>query len=235
MTHSTRRSYKDKYEELKKRDQTSTKDNVDELSRNLAEFGEFQALAEQRRAQQYDLLQDLARHVTDLVIILDSRDGQLGLSMKDLRKPIDANLCSMDGDLIIRRTRDLVRHASERVGMSGCRISDLQNQVNSLRVGASLLQPTAARARKGYFESYLVGNSPTATEMTEIDLHSSKNPRSQNYEYFTEEDISESEAETDNTTAGAVAVVNKFAKPVGRTAAARRLSQEKSNHYVDIS
>jgi hypothetical protein len=233
MVHTTRKSYKEKYESLRQASGRPNRD-VDELARNLAEFGEFQAVAEGKRAEQYDLLQDLAREITELVIMLDARDGQLGLSFKDTRVPIDANLVSMDGNLIVRRARDVVKKATDRVGIAGCRVDELQNQLNNLKVGASLLKPVAEKARRGFFESYIVGNSPTEAEMTDIDMIPGKNPRSMSYDYRTDEESSDSEVEENNSTAVALSSPRSFAKPSGRTAASRRTSQEKSS-YVDIS
>jgi hypothetical protein len=236
MTHSTRRSYKEKYELLKKK---AGPDHTEELVQNLAEFSEFQALSEQRRAQQYDLLQELAKEITDLVIVMDAREGQLRMEFKDIRKPLDANLCSMDGDLIIRRARDVVRYASERIGIAGCRIADLDAKVSNLTVGASLLKPAAIKSKHGFYESYVVGSSPTEEEKFNLDIREGRNPRLIHYDYETDQDnsdLEEDDREEINDTALVSTRDTRFAKPQGRTASSRRLSQEKAkNNSVDFS
>jgi len=226
MTHSTRKSYKEKYLACKQNIAS-----VDQHAEDLATLAEFQALAEHQRSQQHKVLQEVAEFVVELVELMDSKAGQLGFKIKDVRKPVDANLPSMDGLLIARRTRDILKHASSRIAVASLGLDELRDSVNSLTTGVQLLQPTLQRSRNGYLESYVIGKNPTDREIEEAQGGTGKNPRTLDYSYETDYESSESEDEEDEDTQQMSTAVVSSGKATGprmpaKKPAGRRLSDE---------
>jgi hypothetical protein len=228
MTHSTRKSYKEKYLAAK----AGIPDSNDHAE-VLSDLSELHSLSELKREELHKLLQEVAEAASDLVGILDSRDGQLGFNVKDVRKPIDANLPMMDGNLIARRTRDILRYAHSRIGMAGLGINDLRHSLQQITTGVSLLKPALVRGRKGVMESYIIGSSPKSDEIDSATNGYGKNPRMKDYEYET--DVSDSDEE--NTEQGRTALVptspQRIIKPAGRSPAARRANKE--SNEIDIA
>lgn len=228
MTHSTRMSYKDKY--LAAKADVELSESNAEL---LTEFSRFQEIAELKRAEQHAILQEVADAANILSEMLDSKVGQLGFKIKDVRKPIDVNLSSMDAKLIARRTRDLIKHATTRIGIAGLGVSELRDSVTQLSLGVTMLEPAMRRAQRGYTESYVVGRSPTDRELEEARDHEGKNPRTLDYEYETDDSDSEPESEDKKALAVVQSPALRLSKPTGRTPASRRVKPDAN--AIDIS
>lgn len=225
MVHTTRRSYKQKYLELK-----ANIPDVDEETKRLADIAEYHAVLEHARSEQHKILKEMADAAVELISVLDSRNGQLGFDIKDIRKPIDNSLDKMDGNLIARRTRDVLRHAATRVAMAGYGIEELRNAIVPLKTGVQLLQPGVERSYKGYMESYTIGSNPTEKEIEAITDHKGKNPRQLDYEYETDNDSSDEEQENEPVSSVDKSLVIQrpltTRKPSAKTPAGRRLSDE---------
>jgi len=193
MTHSSRRSYKDKYLALK--------DNSLDVSKEvaaLAEAAEFQSLVEYQRQQQHEKLQELAKEVMETVRLLDGNSSRLGFRFKDVSRPTDQNLDKYDATLIIRRSRDVVRYANERIAIAASLIEDYRDSLNSVRTGTQLLLPEISKAQRGYLESYEIGQNPQAAEVQEAQNNRGKNPRLNGYIYETDDDNSVSDLEQED-------------------------------------
>lgn len=231
MPHTSRKSYKEKYLEAKAEAEIP---NVAKETAALAQLNEFQAVAEHERAKLHAILQEVATMTSDFVALLDSRDGQMIFKVKDIRKPIDSNLPAMDSTLIARRTRDVMRHAYNRLGMASMGMSDLRNSVIELRTGIQLLQPVTQKSQAGYLESFVIGSNPTDKEIVEAEEVRGKNPRVMAYTYVTDD---ESDSEEEDSIPASSAIVpaspSRVAKPQGRTPASRRIKD--SSTAIDIS
>lgn len=227
MTHSSRRSYKEKYLAAR-----SGIPEVEEHTRTLSDISELQAVQELNREELHSLLREVAEATSDLVALLDSKDGQLGFKVKDIRKPTDANLPFMDGKLIARRTRDVIRQAHSRVGMAGLGLNDMRDALQNMTVGVSLLKPQIAKVKRGVMESYVVGANPKTSEIESAVEDEGKNPRLQDYTYETDKSDSDDEDYDDNSRSLVPATPKRFAKPAGRSPESRR---RQSSDDIDIS
>lgn len=229
MTHSSRRSYKDKYLAAKAEAEIP---DVRVEAEALSQLSELQSVTEHERAKLHGTLQEVANLTSDIVALLDSRDGQMSFQVKDIRKPIDSNLPAMDSTLIARRTRDVLRHAYDRLGMASMGMKDLRDSIAELKTGINLLQPSTRRLQAGYLESFVVGKNPTDKEIQEAEDVRGKNPRTLAYEYETDDSDSEEENPTNNSGALVPTSPTRVAKPPGRTPASRRI---KNSDAIDIS
>jgi hypothetical protein len=227
MTHSSRKSYKEKYEQLK-----ANIPNADGEARKLAELAEYKAVHEFARAEQHKLIREMAECATELVEVLDSRNGQLGFKVKDVRKPIDANLSQMDGNLIVRRTRDLVKHAISRIAMAGYGLEELRDSVTTLQTGVKLLEPVIEKSYAGYMESYAVGSNPTDREVEEVTKDKGKSPRTLGYVYETDDDDSDDEDSLHEETLNTSLVVQRPGKP---TSPSRSAAKNKKSNEISIA
>lgn len=192
MTHSTRKSYKDKYLALK-----SGIPDVSPAVEGLTDAARILAQHEVERKRQHEVIQELARAVGELVLMLDSSDGKLGYSIKDVSKPIDRVLDSLDGTLIVRRSRDVVLRAAERIGLASCGISELRKDVQELNMGAHLLTDQIVRTKHGYLESFVIGTAPSWNEIEESKDNRGKNPRTLDFDYTTDADDSDEDDSED--------------------------------------
>jgi len=229
MTHSTRRSYKEKYLAAKAESEIP---NVREDAEALAQLAEVQSIVDHERARLHTVMLDIATLTSDFVSLLDSREGQMSFQTKDVRKPIDANLAAMDSNLIARRTRDVMKHAYDRLGMASLGMTDLRNSVSELRTGIKLLQPSTRKLQAGYLESFVVGKNPTDKEIIEAEENRGKNPRTLAYNYESDESDSESENLSSSSSALVPTSPSRLVKPQGRTPASRRV---KDSAAIDIS
>lgn len=228
MTHSSRRSYKDKY--LAAKAEADLPD-VREEAEALSQLAELQSVTEHERAKLHSILQEVAILTSDFVALLDTRDGQMQFQVKDVRKPIDSNLMSMDSALIARRTRDVMRHAYDRLGMASMGMKDLRESVAELKTGIRLLQPSTRKLQSGYLESFVVGKNPTDKEIQEAEEVRGKNPRTLAYQYETDDSDSENETASTNASALVPTSPSRIVKPPGRTPASRRV---KDSAAIDI-
>jgi hypothetical protein len=190
MTHSSRKSYKEKYLALK--NESSDIRREEEI---LAGVAEFHASADAERKRYHAQLVEVAEVTTELVELLDCRNGQFGLNIKDIRKPIDATLSAYDSGLILRRTRDVLKHACARLAIAGLKSTEDSASLQSLKVGAQLLKSPLHRSFKGLYETHEIGKDPTDAELLELEEHPGRNPREKTYIYHTDNDDSESESE----------------------------------------
>jgi hypothetical protein len=227
MTHSSRKSYKEKYEQLK-----ANIPNTQGEAQKLSDLAEYKAVQEHARVEQHKLLCEMAEYATELVEVLDSRNGQLGFNVKDIRKPIDTNLNQMDGNLIARRTRDVLKHAIARVAMAGYGMTELRDSIVTLQTGVQLLQPVVEQSYAGYMESYIVGAHPTSREIEEATQEKGKNPRTLGYTYDTDDDDSEDEAVSVQIPKETSLVVQRSGKP---TSPGREHAKAKNNNEISIN
>lgn len=223
MTHSTRRSYKDKYEAAK-RNVVRTDNAVEDL----AATAEFITLLEYQRSEQHKRLQNLADAVAELIRVLDDPTNQFQFKFKEMMKPIDKQLRSYDGNLIIKRATDIVKYASDRIAIAGELESENREKIHSLLTGSLLLQGPVSRAQKGYLESYQIGIDPTDKEIIEAHERKSHNPRTLDFDYETDYDSDSSEEssrEASKDIASAITVRSAVPKHSTRKA-------NESNHDV---
>jgi len=192
MTHSTRKSYKEKWLAAKRDQDNRPLEKITEAATLINEANEY-------RIKETDLVKELAAEAVTLLEMMDHPDGKGTLvDEKDYRKPIDSNLVNFDNLLILRRSRDIMKRATDRIGMLGLASKDSAAVVRDYESIATTLVKPADKISRGIFSSYVVGTNPTVPEMEKALEMNGKNPRMIDFVYYSDDSDSDTENENDS-------------------------------------
>jgi hypothetical protein len=212
MTHSSRKSYKQKWLEAK-----ANVDLNDESIDTLRRAATALDSAEDSRQREFELVRAVAEEAVYLLEMMDHPDGKGPMRLDDIRKPIDSHLTELDGILILRRTRDLLKHATGRIGMLGLTANKLLANQRNYESMTNNLQRPIERLGHGMLASYHIGQSPNLKEKEYVIEKPGKNPRLHDYEYETDNSDSENEVEaSDNDNDAEPAAVVQYKGPRAR-------------------
>jgi len=199
MTHSSRRSYKDKY--LRLREALEPDNSLDHanLVQSTIELANRQ---ETSRVAQGEILRKLAQDVVVASELLDDRESNLGLSFPSSYHTVDSKLPDLDVSTILMRARHVINELSERVGIASELVKEQNARLKNYTTSVGTLEPALIRAQRGYLATHVIGHKPTGDEISLAMAENGKNPRLINleYDYDTDDSASEYEGETNAVT-----------------------------------
>jgi len=202
MVHSSRRSYKDKLAKL----QASTLQTRDDTIETLQIQGDINVLLQQVQDESHKLATRVATQAQEAVKEADALSSCEGLKFPLVKRAIDDSLLNMNVDIMLRRSSDIIRVLSERIGILTEAYNNARRDLDAIQTETILLKSPIRRIREKHVETYGIGRRPTDIEKQDYENNEGKFDRF-GLEYFTDPDDSDSEgSDEDESNAGSYAL-----------------------------